>query len=253
MKEHNRSYISIVALILLALMLAACGANDLGQDIPQLPSAENNVQNILPLVQDGVNSAENPTEDAYPVLADPDSLDTTTGDPQPAENPGSGEAETQPVEQSAETTEQSAEETAPEAPAEETPVEQQGPIVHIVQQAETIGTIAERYGVTIEDIAAANDLFNINIISIGQEIVIDPGAATRETEAAPQDNTAASDTAPVQGFDPNNYFLHTVAFGDTLFNIALRYGFTVEELAAYNGIADINRIDLNQQIRIPNR
>ena len=44
-----------------------------------------------------------------------------------------------------------------------------------------------------------------------------------------------------------------VSYGETLGSIALAYGFTIEELAAYNGIANANDIDVNQEIRIPNR
>lgn len=45
--------------------------------------------------------------------------------------------------------------------------------------------------------------------------------------------------------------IHTVQAGENLYRIGLRYGFTAEELAAYNGITNPDRIDVGQQIRIP--
>ncbi len=44
---------------------------------------------------------------------------------------------------------------------------------------------------------------------------------------------------------------HTVQAGENLFRIALRYGFTVEYLAAVNGISDPTRIYVGQVLTIP--
>lgn len=47
--------------------------------------------------------------------------------------------------------------------------------------------------------------------------------------------------------------VYTVKQGDTLFEIALRYGTTYQELAAYNGISNPHRIYVGQKIRIPGK
>jgi LysM repeat protein len=41
-----------------------------------------------------------------------------------------------------------------------------------VQQGETLYEISLRYGVPVADIAAANGIANINLIYLGQELVI---------------------------------------------------------------------------------
>ena len=46
--------------------------------------------------------------------------------------------------------------------------------------------------------------------------------------------------------------IYVVKRGDMLSKIAMDYGMTYQELAAYNGIADPNLIDVGQKIRIPN-
>ncbi len=45
--------------------------------------------------------------------------------------------------------------------------------------------------------------------------------------------------------------VHIVQQGENLFRIALRYGVDLHQLAAFNGIADPNRIYINQVINIP--
>ncbi len=45
---------------------------------------------------------------------------------------------------------------------------------YFVQAGDTLGQIANRYGVTVEAIAEASSLTNINILSVGQELVIPP-------------------------------------------------------------------------------
>jgi murein DD-endopeptidase MepM/ murein hydrolase activator NlpD len=45
---------------------------------------------------------------------------------------------------------------------------------YIVQSGDTLGQIANRYGVTIDAIAEASELTNINILSVGQELTIPP-------------------------------------------------------------------------------
>jgi predicted RNase H-like nuclease (RuvC/YqgF family) len=43
---------------------------------------------------------------------------------------------------------------------------------HTVQRGETLASIADKYGVTVADIAAANGITNPNLITVGQELVI---------------------------------------------------------------------------------
>jgi spore germination protein len=44
---------------------------------------------------------------------------------------------------------------------------------------------------------------------------------------------------------------HIVQQGETLFEISLQYGVPVNTIAAANGIVDVNRIFLNQELIIP--
>lgn len=78
-----------------------------------------------------------------------------------------------------------------------------GPTTHIVQAGETLGVISQQYDVPVEDIAAANNIVNINAISVGQELVIPIGGLPTETPpptVAPTNTpspTVTSTVAPV--------------------------------------------------------
>ncbi len=50
----------------------------------------------------------------------------------------------------------------------------EGGQVYIVEAGDTVMRIAQRFGVTIEDIAAANNLQNPNRLDIGQQLIIPP-------------------------------------------------------------------------------
>lgn len=58
------------------------------------------------------------------------------------------------------------------------------------------------------------------------------------------DDTTATETTPGE-------VVYTVQANDTLSEIASQYGTTVARIAAYNGLADPDKISVNQKIKIP--
>ena len=80
----------------------------------------------------------------------------------------------------------------PAAPPTETPEPEEGPTVHVVKAGDTLGIISNIYAVPMDDIIAANNLANPNILSVGQELIIPIGGlATAAPEITP---TAAPET-----------------------------------------------------------
>ena len=80
---------------------------------------------------------------------------------------------------------------------------------------------------------------------------IDPAAqpvATSEASTPPPPEPTA---APTQQTNAAGEVIHIVQAGENLYRIALRYGLTYQELAAYNGIANPNALSIGQEIRIP--
>ncbi len=111
-----------------------------------------------------------------------------------------------------------------------------GSTIHIVQWGENLTIIARRYGVTTTAIVQANGLANPNYIYAGQSLVIPTGSAP------------APPIAPAP--PPGDTTTYVVQSGDTLGAIAARYGTTVNDLAALNGIANPNLIYVGQVLQV---
>lgn len=189
-----------------------------------------------------------------------------------------------------EATETIAPPAAEATPAAEPTAEGATPIprVHTVQEGETLTSIAGIYQVTVEDILAANNLDNADLLSVGQELLIPGGTGdavgtlymvqagdtlagiaaafntTREALIAenrlihPEPplvlGQPLSITSRTGSASPNvlRGVPHVVAAGETLLEIAMHYGLTPQQLAAINHLAYPTYLFPGQRLRIPN-
>lgn len=111
---------------------------------------------------------------------------------------------------------------------------------HTVRSGETLGRIARQYGTSAQAIAAVNGITNLNLIVVGQSLIIPAGAAPAPAAGAP------APAAP----EPSGT-VHVVREGDTLFEIAQRYDTTVDALIQVNGIANRRLIHPGDRVAIP--
>ncbi len=102
---------------------------------------------------------------------------------------------------------------------------------YTVRSGDTLAAIAYRYGITVNDIVQANNLYNPNYIYPGQTLIIPAG------QMRPPNQPAAT--------------YYTVQSGDTLTSIALRYGTTVYALMHANNLSNPSFIYPGQQLVIP--
>lgn len=144
---------------------------------------------------------------------------------------------------------------------------------YVVQRGDSLSKIAEQHNTTVEAIVEANSIRNPNRIYVGQELVI-PGSGDTTYLVRPGDTLASiaaklgvteSQLAAANGItNPNLIYVGTrlrieappaefhpetgeqttykIRRGDTLGRIAARFGTTVQDLAAANGITNPNRI-----------
>ncbi len=114
-----------------------------------------------------------------------------------------------------------------------------GRIIHEVQAYQTLITIAEAYGVTVDQILTLNSLQKDWPLQIGQKLIINPGNLTPSpTLSAIQKLTPETD---------GNYY-HTVHSGETLSWIAGYYDIPLANLMAWNGLTGDSIIRPNQKL-----
>ena len=216
MKRLVQSPWLLAVLALLAAVLVAC-------ERPINPdSAEATAEPILPatLVVPTADPLAAPTTDP---LAQP------TAVPDDPTNPPDAEATTEPG---------SVATAVPETN------EPRGEVSHTIVAGDTLTGLSLLYDVSVEAIVAANNLTNEDSLDIGQVLVIPAQGTEVEDIATPVVEATAVPPATEER-------IHIVQAGENLFRIGLQYGFTVDELAAYNNMANPNVLEVGQQIRIP--
>jgi len=108
---------------------------------------------------------------------------------------------------------------------------------YIVQQGDTLATIAARFGVTWEAIAQINGLNAASVIYVGQKLLV-PESGTPTATPSPTATTAVGEW-------------YTVKPGDTLGSIATAYGVPWQAIAAANGLGGSTVIYAGQKLWIP--
>jgi LysM repeat protein len=117
------------------------------------------------------------------------------------------------------------------------PPQQQAQVVHEVRSGETLLGIAGFYGVTVEEIQAANNMSDENIF-VGDELII---PVVQPAPATP-DPAAVSST-----------FNYTVQTGDTVTSIAILLGTTVDAILNANGLSSNDILRPGDVLLVPVR
>ncbi|GAB4474797.1 MAG: hypothetical protein Kow00124_15160 [Anaerolineae bacterium] len=232
-----RAAMPVVGVVLLALLTTGCTLSGAGA-APLTPVGPDTIQPtpVQPTPTDPGVTLPTPTE-----FIPPDVFATQTAQAMPTpeggaaeETPPAAETIVPPVEATPLPTEE-----PPAGEATPAPGDQVGACQHVVAAGENLFRIALRYGVTTDELAAANGIANPDAIAVGVVLII-PGCG----EEGAGTDTGTDTTA---GGD----ILHVVAEGENLYRIALKYGQSWQALAAYNGITNPESIVVGQTIRIP--
>lgn len=116
---------------------------------------------------------------------------------------------------------------------------------HMVQPGETVYAIARAYGVRPDAIARCNGLVNPSRIHPGNRLAI-PNVPWYPIPPGPVARRQFWDGQP-----PGCRFYHTVAWGETLFRISLRYGVSMWAIAEANTIYNLHYIRAGDVLCIP--
>lgn len=126
----------------------------------------------------------------------------------------------------------------------------EGQVTHTVAEGENLYRIALRYGLTVDQIAAANGIGDPTLVYVGQVLVIPaPIGGGAESVALPTETQAqpVAETAPVETAAQTK---HVVQQGETLASIGRLYGVDWTALASLNGITNPNSIFPGQELVI---
>ena len=107
----------------------------------------------------------------------------------------------------------------------------------VVQPGDNLYQIAQRHGSSVADIVRANGLPAADVVYVGQRLLV-PSASGPLSPAARSLPGIASSS-------------HTVRSGETLVQIALRYGTTVDAIARANGLQSPDHVFVGQELLVP--
>lgn len=122
---------------------------------------------------------------------------------------------------------------------------------HTVQYKQTLGAIANYYGVNLYTLAQVNAIYNWNHVYVGQRLCIpggyQPPAPPPYKPPPPKPYPPHPKPQPPQ---PSTC-TYTVQAGDTLAKIAFWYGTTVQALVQLNNLYHVNQLYIGQVLYVP--
>jgi LysM repeat protein len=118
-----------------------------------------------------------------------------------------------------------------------------GPGNYTVKSGETISEIADRYGISSERLLELNGIRDPKGLQVGSRITVPTAGAAQ----APRPSSGGGTASPASR-GPANY---TVKSGETISEIADRYGISSERLLALNGIRDPKGLQVGSRITVP--
>lgn len=129
-------------------------------------------------------------------------------------------------------------------PAAQTPPPSGKLISHTIQSGETLGGIAEKYGVSVASVRELNGIYGSKIIA-GKSLKIIVKNNTTSGPAPTQASSKPGDQKPQK-----NTIKHLITSGETLISIAEKYKVSVEEIKRVNGLSN-SRIVAGRTLVIP--
>ena len=115
---------------------------------------------------------------------------------------------------------------------------------HTVEKGETYYSISRKYGISVDQLCAVNNLTVNDVLKVGQKLSI-PEKNT-EKNSLPSVSPSKNPSNAERKFDT-----YTVQKGDTFYRIAKVNGISVEELKALNNLDSDIVLKAGQRLKIP--
>ncbi len=131
---------------------------------------------------------------------------------------------------------------------------------HTVKRGETLSSLAKKYKTSQKSILQANKLKKASLIKTGMVLLIpqkepsSPAKASASVAKAPsppaKDSASSAKQAAGKKSEPVRSVTYVVKSGDSLYNIANRYGVTTKKIQEVNKLTSFH-IDVGQNLTIP--
>ena len=120
---------------------------------------------------------------------------------------------------------------------------------HTVKSGDTVWALARQYGTTVSAIIKTNSLNKSAFIRSGQKLSI-PGTSVTSSSSG-STTSSATTTATSTASSTASAGTHTVAAGDTVWDLARKYGSSVSTIITANGLNKSATIRIGQKLTIP--
>ena len=129
-------------------------------------------------------------------------------------------------------------------------------VIHTVQPGDTLWKLSQLYGVSMEEIAAANNLPDGRTIMLGFPLVIPgvdgPLGAPTPTPAPATPRPVRTYSVPASAVATQGGVIHTVEAGDTLFGISMTYNIAMSAIVEANDtLSNPRLVSLGAKLFIP--
>lgn len=128
---------------------------------------------------------------------------------------------------------------------------QSGSIVHVVEKGETLYGISRKYGVTVDQISAANGMGKDSMIKVGQKLTIPAKTTTSSGSSGSSSSSSSSGSSTATQAKASTPKEYTVQKGDTFYRIAKDNGISVDSLLSYNKLKEGSVLKVGQVLKIP--
>lgn len=113
------------------------------------------------------------------------------------------------------------------------------PEIYTVQSGESLNVIANKFDMTISQLAGLNGLSSNSMLQVGQKLKL---------TGEPESKTSNTKTTSNSKSDTDN--THKVTSGETLASIARKYKLTVNELSELNGLKSSSVLQVGQTLKL---
>lgn len=122
---------------------------------------------------------------------------------------------------------------------------------HIVRKGETLGGIANRYGVSVKSLRTGNRISSRGTIRAGQKLTIRRTSTASRSTASSSKASSSKASSKATRSNESSARTHVVRSGETVGGIATRYGVSQSALIRRNGLRSRGKISVGQKLRLP--